>query len=1012
MSFESNLEPAVVTEFGGLCTVSPVGDCPKGMSPDSRNVMFSPGALRSRDGFRNYWTDDEGGIEYWSEFITPDGTLHKLLCYDTGCLKLQTAEGGAIILAPGKNSTDGTFVAATRPMATTLLGRTFIALGDGQVGQEVPRQYSPTLGGFFPVAPDGPGVGPAMAGGYPQDVALPDGMTTIDHAAVNFLVVFVTKTGFVTAPSPPLAQNTTDSGTVNGRKWKLTNIAVGPYYVTERWIFQTRSDGSPGYFHVPGGGMQIKNNTATSTDEFGYSDAVLQGGLLLDNVSAPPLAEQSGFLTFNRRLVAWGGKVALSAILSQQTSYKTGTVFGTGYFQGPLNWRFEGGNDGSVPNGWNSLAAGGSLQTSATAIGDVYRFTGGSGTGELASALNVVTSVDGVSGPFLPGLKYEYRVRMRRSAGASGTFRVTGTANLDINIATQIGTDWTVITGGEAILNPHLLVPSADIPNGEWVELDRMHAYEKGFPVERSILRVSRSDEPEAFDDPGGLIPVSTDDGQAIVACFELRGALYIVKERSIWYTYDNGGNPSDWLVQSVSLAVGTESPRGVAVGDGWAVICNRNGCYLFTGGVPDKISIEVDDVWRATGFDIDSWVVVDPERQQLVIRNGDRIFYLDHFEGISQAGTYQEGHGRKWTYFTLSTTGGTDVPAHGALAVRSAGGRDVMVAKKTTASNDVQTSILGDGIEPNAGTFPGTSAGAWFGHIVGVLPSVTAGKVGMDGETDAWQWVFSNVVTEIGIPGSNYVTATHACGAVDLKNVSATPISVTAEIRYYSGTGLGSGHVSAATKTFTITTDWLRLDLSTLDLATAGASPGAHTGFAVLLLTFPANASVIVGRPSVQTDGYDHGYVRSSTGPSSGRSTVIQAQTRAQEFVRDSDAAIDSYYVGAPMGLPSGRSSFIGMEAKVWGSGSLRTWLYQLHPYGEVEMATSSLIPYPIQDLELNFRGQGPVPAFISRTPNWRVGLVGLIDPGPGADPTGYWNLSSLTIFSNRPPTPRRGAD
>ena len=144
-----------VTQFGGLQSVTAAGDCPPSTAADCRNVAFYPGAVRSRDGFTTHYTDPEGTLTYFEDFITPDGVLHRLLFFDTGCIKLQTAESGCQILAPGSTSTDGTFHLATKPMVRTAFGRAFIALGDGVSGTDIMRQYSPTLAAFLPVAPDG-----------------------------------------------------------------------------------------------------------------------------------------------------------------------------------------------------------------------------------------------------------------------------------------------------------------------------------------------------------------------------------------------------------------------------------------------------------------------------------------------------------------------------------------------------------------------------------------------------------------------------------------------------------------------------------------------------------------------------------------------------------------------------------------------------------------------------------------------------------------------------------------
>src|SRR4029077_11969223 len=98
--------------------------------------------------------------------------------------------------------------------------------------------------------------------------------------------------------------------------------------------------------------------------------------------------------------------------------------------------------------------------------------------------------------------------------------------------------------------------------------------------------------DPESYDGVSGFLSVSENDGQSVRAAFLLRERLYLVKDRSLHVTEDDGVNePASWTVNQVSKTVGTLSVAGVDTGEDWAVIAGRAGIYIFDGGEPIKIS-------------------------------------------------------------------------------------------------------------------------------------------------------------------------------------------------------------------------------------------------------------------------------------------------------------------------------------------------------------------------------------------------------------------------------------
>jgi len=742
---------------------------------------------------------------------------------------------------------------------------------------------------------------------------------------------------------------------------------------------------------------------------------------------APPLAEHAGVTSYNQRLVVWGGRSALQNVLSSKTSFAAGDSSGKGYMQGPIGWRLEGGNDGTSPNGWTITTPGSALTTSATAVGDVVRWTGtgvGADSGDLVSGTTVVTGVDGVDSPFLAGITYRYRIRLRRSAGATGTFQVTTSGGVwEIDIATEVGEDWTIIEGGDgAVMDPTLKVKVADpLPLAEWLDFDRLHAFEKGFPYERSIARVSRIRDPESFVevDEAGLISVSPDDGEEIRAAIAFRGNLYFFKERSMWCVIDNGGEPGNWSVNLVSSQVGAESARGVVAGDGFLIIMNRNGLYLFQGGQPTKISTEIDGTWRASAFGSSAFGIVDSERQQLFAfpvtgSSSDKATYCDYFEGLTQAGTYTQGHGRKYSNMTMATI---ETVAHGALMVRSSGTRDVMVGKTKTTSNDCVNSE--NGVLSASGAFP---MAGWVNEDGSVPTSVTSGLPDPLGTSNAWEWVEDGTAHTRIVSGKTS-SASHAFGAVWLRSMGA-PFTATLGLRVYTGS-TDSDPFTYYQKTITVTSEWTRHSYTSLAIChnTVSTLP---SGRRCLFLSYTGPVTLqMYGHQVISGSPWDTGYARTVGSTVTGvTSSIIQNLTRTRpgyytdpitsavstltnipDLSYDSDGNILSFYVGAPVGRTRERGAFLGCAMKVWGVGDIQARTYKLYARGETLVGTRTLSVDAAEDVEVLYGPSGVNPGLVINSWQLNWGIKG----GVGV-PLDWWNLSSINIYEKQSTAPQRG--
>jgi hypothetical protein len=275
MSVET-FSPIPLDVFGTWITLLDPSDVPPGMSPDLRDVEFFPGGVRTRSGLVSQYAALGGSpaVNGLKTYITTN-LVQRLLAFDSlGNLWKETAPGTLSLVASS--------IAPNLYMAsTTLFGREYIGFSDGLVGQDLPRQYDDTF--FDRVSQVGPGEGPAVADA-------PDA-GNISPGAHQCVVVFVTRQGYWTAPSPIASWTAAGNKKVN-----VTNIPTGPANVTQRLLAFTAAGGATLY-HVPAS-MVINDNTTASL-EVDFTDTILLSGVsmgyLLGQIELPNQLGAIGF---------------------------------------------------------------------------------------------------------------------------------------------------------------------------------------------------------------------------------------------------------------------------------------------------------------------------------------------------------------------------------------------------------------------------------------------------------------------------------------------------------------------------------------------------------------------------------------------------------------------------------------------------------------------------------------------------------------------------------------------
>jgi hypothetical protein len=580
MSIESFV-PLPLNMFGSWITLLDASDVPPGLSPNLADVDFFPGGVRTRPGLATQFPAIGGApqVNGLKTYITTNGVLRLLVLDSNGNLYKETTPGTLSLITPGG-------VAPSLYLAsTTLFGRGYMGFGDGITGQDLPRQFDDTY--FDRVsqirAAEGPSVADSGSAG------------NISPGAHQCSVVFVTRQGYWTAPSPPVAWTAAGS-----HQAVVTNIPTGPPNVVQRLLTFTASGGA-NFYHVPSN-MVINDNTATSLT-VDFTDTILLSGTSMDYLfNLIELPEQLGVAAYASRLFWWGERANMD------------------------NWRnlsFDGGWDASGngrPLGWvrdPSFGAGGGRESSNVVWGDAYRITADGVT--AARGMIAQSAIADVNGDplFANNTDYSVRARVKRSAGLSaGTLRINAysptAGQFGVGLAvtfTQASTTYQEFTAD--LLAPQTSLPSdltvrvyADgvpAPSGESFLVDTIEIFLTNAAQNASRVRASGTEAPEAYDRVTGAMNIAENNGQGIRSAFVLRNNLYFVKERSLYVTATDGVNePALWAVEETSNQVGTPSAHGVGIGEEWVVIAGRSGLYLFDGGTPVKLSQEIQPTWDA----------------------------------------------------------------------------------------------------------------------------------------------------------------------------------------------------------------------------------------------------------------------------------------------------------------------------------------------------------------------------------------------------------------------------
>ena len=437
-------------------------------------------------------------------------------------------------------------------------------------------------------------------------------------------VIFQTRQGYLTKPSP--ASSWTASG---GKRAVVTNIPTGPSNIVGRILCFTGAGGASFFYTgsggtLFGGNMVIADNTTTSIT-VDFSDAILLAGTNVDDLfKLIELSDCAGVLDYAQRLFWWGER-------NKQNNW--------------LNLGFDGGFTGpSLPHyplGWTPdavFAPGGTDEEHFVVWGAAYSIVG-NGTTATRGLITQTAVADSLGAPLIQAnTDYTVRARCARNSLLSqGTLHIhlfstsggINTTGLQLT-ATQLTTSYVEYIA--ELSAPLTTIPSDLVlrvyadgtpnQNGQFY-VDCIEIFPTAQPVNASLVRASRVEDPESYDGIDGLLSIAENNGQAIRAAFKLRERLYFVKEHSLHVTQDDGTNePSLWTIAEVSRKLGTPSVRGVGMGEDWVVIAHRTGLYIFNGGEPIKISQEIQPTWNQINWQYGHtlWVTVDTKERRIFV--------------------------------------------------------------------------------------------------------------------------------------------------------------------------------------------------------------------------------------------------------------------------------------------------------------------------------------------------------------------------------------------------------
>lgn len=534
----------------------------------------------------------------------------------------------------------------------------------------------------------------------PNDTATGSGTATpvgnISAGTHGVVVMFQTRNGYITAPSPIVYFSANGAQQV-----KLGSLPIGPANVVARIIGFTGTGGG-NFFYIPvplttqtqGAGATtvlqatlIPDNTTTG-GVFDFSDTPLFSATAIDIPGRNYFAQVTlgpclGFFTFASRLVTFGEYTKIQNLLNMSMD--------GGYANADL----------TRPLGWTQDVLGGGSLVGGGAWAGGYKWNVTDAVVGVGAALGRISQPafqDQFGIAILkPNTQYSVRMWSQKNGAPSAAITV----------------DFYSPTGGgtlaSAVINPTLaggfsmatfstvtptVIPSDTVLRawlvssntvGPVVAFDEMFIIPTAAPYRNSLLRGSYVNAAEQFDGVTGDFG-PTGDTSPLQCCSELRNSLYLNTRRGKHQTTDNRtGEPSTWDVSEITESVGTLGVHGCDPGplgsgdsgEQWEFCASDGGVHIFAGGDQPKISQEVQGLWDRVNLAAfpSIWVKNDNGNRRLYVgvpldaaTSPNTVLVMDYrnldsADAIAKGGPIRESMGgklicrefsRKWTRWSL----------------------------------------------------------------------------------------------------------------------------------------------------------------------------------------------------------------------------------------------------------------------------------------------------------------------------------------------------------------------
>ena len=156
------LKAAEITVFSGLNTLQDATSLPPYMSPSNQDVVYVPGLVKTRPGLTQTGSTITGSpsVNYLKDYTQPNLVTKLLGLTSTGDL----------ILPETLDVIAQNIILNARAQSNTLFGKEFIAVSDGAIGVDLPRQYNGT--NVDRVSQVGPAESPTVADYLPNGVII------------------------------------------------------------------------------------------------------------------------------------------------------------------------------------------------------------------------------------------------------------------------------------------------------------------------------------------------------------------------------------------------------------------------------------------------------------------------------------------------------------------------------------------------------------------------------------------------------------------------------------------------------------------------------------------------------------------------------------------------------------------------------------------------------------------------------------------------------------------------